>query len=303
MTEFSKRILESYQVRKTKKQKTAFIDFMKTQIPELKVEEEKFPKCRNLVVGDLVGARVVFTAHYDTCAALPVPNLITPKNILFTLLYGILLVIPLLALSVGATFLVGFLTSSFWLSYFTFLIVMLGLASLMIVGKPNKHTVNDNTSGVITLCELMEALSEEQRAKAAFVFFDHEETGLLGSSIFRIHHKEEMQDKLLINFDCVSDGDHLMLVLSKKAEPQYRACVEAAFPPQEGKEILIEKAAKVFYPSDQMGFPQTIAACALKKSKVLGLYMDRIHTRRDTVMDEQNIEIFCSGMKALTEIL
>ena len=44
MNETSKEILENYQVRKTKAQKTRFIEFMETRYPELRVEEGGFPK-------------------------------------------------------------------------------------------------------------------------------------------------------------------------------------------------------------------------------------------------------------------
>ena len=47
MTELSKIILDKWQVRKTRQQKTAFIDFMKSQIPELTVEEGGSGACRS----------------------------------------------------------------------------------------------------------------------------------------------------------------------------------------------------------------------------------------------------------------
>ena len=39
MTSLSEEILKKYQVRKTKAQKTRFIEFMQSKLPELKVEE------------------------------------------------------------------------------------------------------------------------------------------------------------------------------------------------------------------------------------------------------------------------
>jgi hypothetical protein len=36
---------------------------------------------RNIVIGNPDTAKVLYTAHYDTCARLPFPNFITPKNI------------------------------------------------------------------------------------------------------------------------------------------------------------------------------------------------------------------------------
>ena len=112
MNEISREILEKYQVRKTNAQKTAFIAYMQEKYPRLHVEEGGFPRCRNLVVGDPAWAKMVFCAHYDTCAVMPFPNLITPKNILFYLLYSILVCLPFLALGGVATVLMSFLTDS-----------------------------------------------------------------------------------------------------------------------------------------------------------------------------------------------
>ena len=89
MRDISWEILEKYQVRKTRKQKTEFINFIKERIPEARVEE--VIRSRNIVVGDVEKAKVVLGAHYDTCARLPFPNFLTPKNLFFYLLYSILL--------------------------------------------------------------------------------------------------------------------------------------------------------------------------------------------------------------------
>lgn len=298
MTELSEKILSSYQVRKTKKQKTEFIDFLKREIPELRVEEGGPLKSRNLVVGDVKSARVVLAAHYDTCAVLPFPNLITPKNFAFTLLYGILIALPFLILMVGTEILLNLLTDNFYLAYWTALFVFLfSYLGVFMGGVPNKNTVNDNTSGVITLCELMKLCREKGIRDVAFVFFDHEETGLFGSSCFRKLHKNEMKEKLLINFDCVSDGDHVLFVLNKPASDGYEDALRAALPETSAKTAHLEKASNTFYPSDQMGFHTSMAVSAMKKAPILGLYLDRIHTKKDTVMDETNIAYICESME------
>ena len=78
LTELSRKILEDYQVRKTKKQKQAFIELLQTYIPGLQVQKMGIPKSQNLVIGDPKTAKVLLSAHYDTCAQLPFPNFITP---------------------------------------------------------------------------------------------------------------------------------------------------------------------------------------------------------------------------------
>ena len=100
MTEISKEILEKYQVRKTKAQKTAFIEFIRAHFPEAKIEEGGFPDNRNIVIGNPDSAKAVFGAHYDTCAVLPVPNFIMPKSFLMSILYALVLVVPMAVIAV-----------------------------------------------------------------------------------------------------------------------------------------------------------------------------------------------------------
>ena len=291
MTDFSASILQHYQVRKSKKQKTEFIELLRRQMPELQIEEGGCFKARNLLVGDLSQAKVILSAHYDTCARMPLPNFITPKNPLLSILYGFVLVIPMLLIAILFSTVLHFLTDSFWLNYISNLALWIGMLLLLLIGPHNPHTVNDNTSGVITLCEIYAALTPEERKKVLFVFFDLEEAGLLGSSYFRKRHKKELTDKLLINFDCVSDGDYLLTAVSKNARATYGQQIEDTFQSTEEKTFLLERAEKTYYPSDQMGFPQHIAVAALKKNKLIGYYMDKIHTAKDTVFDERNVSL------------
>lgn len=295
MTTLSERIFSDYQVRKTKTQKLRFIELMKSRFPELRIEESRILHSRNLVIGDLEQARVILSAHYDTCAALPFPNFIMPKSLLITVLYSLLICIPFFLIAFGFNFLLALVTDNFMLHYWLTMAMLLGLIVLVFfLGPPNKHTANDNTSGVITLCELLERLPQEQRKKVVFVFFDNEENGLLGSAFFRKLHKKEINDKLILNFDCVSDGDHILLVLNKKAEKQHGAKLREIFQSTEEKTVWIEKSSRAMYPSDQAGFPQSVAVAAMKKLPALGLYLDRIHTGRDTVFDRKNVDYICS---------
>ena len=295
MTPFSQRILSDWQVRKTKKQKLAFIRLMQSRFPELRVEESKIIHNRNLVAGDLETAEFILSAHYDTCAVLPFPNFVMPKNILMTVLYSLLICIPFFLIAFGFNFLLALVTDNFFVHYWSSFILIIGLIILVFfAGIPNRHTANDNTSGVITLCELMERMPEEMRKKVLFVFFDNEENGLLGSAFFRKLHKKELNNKLILNFDCVSDGDHILLVLNKAARKKYGGRLEAAFQSTAEKTVHLEKSSSAMYPSDQAGFPMSAAVAALKKLPLLGLYLDRIHTGRDRVFDERNIEYLCT---------
>lgn len=266
---------------------------MQSSFPELKIQEGGFPKCRNLIIGDPEQAKVILCAHYDTCAQLPFPNFIMPKNPLLSILYSVLLIVPMFLVVFLVNLLLNLITDNYWIHYWLSLATYAGLLLLMIGGPANKHTANDNTSGVIVLCELLQILTPDIRKKAAFIFFDHEETGLIGSSFFRSQYKQVANDKLLINFDCVSDGDYFLVSATKKARSLHGSLLKASFTPTEDKTILFTRSEKTYYPSDQLGFKNAVAVAALKHKRFLGYYMDRIHTSRDTAFNKQNIKLLC----------
>ena len=298
MTDLSREILLNWQVRKTKAQKLRFIEFLQGRLPGLRVEEGGLPRCRNLVLGDPESADVIFTAHYDTCARLPFPNLVTPKNLLIYLLYQLLILLPFFVLAGLLAWLLILLSVyaplAFMLAWF---FAFGAILYVFLLGPANPHTVNDNTSGVLTLCELIGSLSEEERGRCAFVFFDHEETGLIGSAVFASRHKKALKDRLVINFDCVSDGDHILFVRSRKAKKRTGTAIEDAFLSEWDKQACIEGPFGAFYPSDQVRFPCSVGVAALNKAPLLGLYMARIHTARDTVCDERNFAFLVAGVR------
>lgn len=310
MTQTDEKVLSEYQVRKTKKQRGAFIDYVSRYADSLgyKIGTEKGSfGANNIIVGDPETAKVVYTAHYDTCARLPFPNFITPKNIGIYLLYQLAITVVFMFLPMfiigfvcGYTFddielgaMVTVLLSYAWLIAFMY---------ILIAGPANKNTANDNTSGVAVLLNIMAQVKNEDREKVAFIFFDLEEAGLLGSSAFAKKHKAAMKNKLLINFDCVSDGDNILFVLKKGAK-EYEELLKNAYPCEDGFNVEVLSKG-VFYPSDQAQFPCGVGVAALKKSKKRNiLYMDKIHTKNDVVFDEKNIEYLTAKSVGLVERL
>lgn len=305
MTALSEKILADWQVRKTKKQKTAFIEFMKSQIPEIQVEKGGFGKNRNLVIGDVKSADVILGAHYDTCARMFLPNFLSPKNILLYLLYSLLICIPVFAVAVLINMALHLVTENPLLLYYGTFLPTLAVVYFMFMGGPaNPHTVNDNTSGVVMLCEIWAAMSPQQRGKTAFVFFDNEENGLLGSAFFRKLHKNDgLKKKLMINYDCVSDGEHMLFVLSKPALKAYGDDFVEAFPNGADMTAHVECSSNTMYPSDQAGFPMGVGVAAMKKKWFVGLYINRIHTARDTVLRRENIDYLTAGTLRLLDKL
>lgn len=296
MQELSEKILKEYQVRKTKKQKTEFIDFLKEELRDYKIEVEEggLLKSRNIVVGDLEKCEIVLGAHYDTQPVLPFPNFLAPKNMVAYLLYCFLLFAAIFVIGFVVMFALLLILDNMDLALIIYYSILLCLIGWMFVGKANKHTANDNTSGVITLIEALH--NEDIKDKVCCVFFDHEEVGLFGSAAFAKKHKAILKDKLVMNFDCVSDGDYIMLVINKKAKEAQNKLKES-FKDSENKKFLFESSSNTLYPSDQVNFKKAIGVAAFKRKKFIGYYMDRIHTKKDTIFERENIETIIEGLK------
>ena len=298
MTETSKTILAEFKVRKTKKQKAAFRDWLCGELTAAGYAPtvEKSAVAANVVVGDPESAEVLFTAHYDTQAVLPIPNFITPRNAFWYTLYQFVLV--------GSMFLIAGIAAGLLVLFrlpveaasMAFGMVLLVCCWWLIDGPANQHTVNDNTSGVLTLVETALALPVEDRSKVCFVFFDNEEKGMLGSSAFAGKHKKVKKGKLVVNFDCVSDGSSVQFFPSRKLKKDTAKLnlLENTFRSAGDRQVEIVRGFG-FYPSDNASFRLGAGVCALRKHKVFGWYMSRIHTAKDTVMEEENIELLRDG--------
>lgn len=293
-------VLRTYPVRKTKKQKQAFRDAVEAYASSAgypcRVERGSFG-CRNLILGDPESARYLVTAHYDTCARLPFPNFITPCNFLPFLGYQLLVVVLLLFTAFAVGVLAGFAASSVDIGSAVGYLSIWVLLGLMFAGPANPSNANDNTSGVVTLLEIARTLPENQRHKVCFVLFDLEEAGLLGSASYRKAHRKATDSQLVLNLDCVGDGDHIRLFPThrlkkdrKKLTSLYLACGYFG-----KKDVLVHEKGFSVYPSDQANFPWGVGICALRKGKA-GLYLSRIHTRRDTVLEETNVNILRAAL-------
>ena len=67
-----------------------------------------------------------------------------------------------------------------------------------------------------------------------------------------------------------------------------------------GNKILsLHKKGFYVYPSDQRNFPKGVGIAAFKRSKLLGLYCDKIHTKRDTTLDQTNVNILRAALTTL----
>ncbi len=151
------------------------------------------------------------------------------------------------------------------------------------------------------MLDLIREMPESEREKVAFIFFDLEEAGVFGSAGYASKHKNVTKNTLLLNFDCISDGNNMLFVVRKGAHDAAKQ-IEAAFAANEQFSVEIVKKGAI-YPSDQMNFKRGVGVAALNKTKRGLLYMDKIHTGKDKVYQEENIEFFKNGAIELAKSL
>lgn len=306
--DLQKALLGPYEVRKTWAQKSAFISWVcawakKREIAVSVEESGGRIRSRNIVFGDVDRAHTIITAHYDTCARMLLPNFSTPGCLPLFLLeqtaLTLLIVLGGYVPAKAAFLLPGLpLWASWLLAGVLSVLGSLLVLFLMLAGPANPHTANDNTSGVMAVLLAMERLKDKRGV--AFVLFDNEEKGLLGSLAFIKAHPQAAR-RFLLNLDSVGDGDTLLYTGTKMAmrsiqAKRFFAALEQCAP-EHGMKAVSGEFPKWIYPSDQMLFPRGTAAAALKGKRIL--YLDRIHTARDTVLEERNIACLLRAMEAL----
>ncbi len=309
MNEISCKILDYYQVRKTKKQKEEFRKYIIHELNQYgycpRIQNKGINN--NIIIGNMEKAKIFCTAHYDTQAVLPFPNLIVPNNLFGLILSQLAIIICVLIL----IFLINivFIKLFVWTGLFngfelsiassiSWLIIIIW----MLFGKANKHTANDNTSGVVTIIESAIKLPEDFRDEVCFVLFDNEELGLLGSAAFAKEYKKYIKNKLIINFDCVSDANDIFFFPTKriKNDQSKHEVIIKAFASTNYISVHMNKGFG-FYPSDNFNFKYAYGVCSLKKG--LFYYLDRIHTSRDIIFNEENIELLSDGVCKLVNTI
>ena len=294
-------VLAQFPVRKSKQQKKNFLDAVQTYAAGLgyasTVEEGAFGT-RNLVMGDPEKAAFLVTAHYDTPAASLIPNAVAPNSWVrfYGKVIGIMFFCALIGFSGG--YLMG---KGYWVSGILLLSLSVLLMPLLRMGCANKNNANDNTSGVVTVLEIMRTLLPSYRDKVCFVLFDLEEAGLVGSRQYRKVHKAATEHQLVLNLDCVGDGDEIWFFPSKKLKEDVTAM--ASLRRCTGwfgqKKICLRDKGFFQYASDQKNFPISVGIGAFHNKKGAGPYLTRIHTKQDTILEETNVNILRACISTL----
>jgi len=297
-------VLHQFPVRKTKKQKQAFRDAVQSYGQNLGYEvtvEKGNMGVHNVVIGNPKTAKYLVTAHYDTCARMVLPNFVTPCNGLVYWSYQLFLIFLIFVETFVTTLIICLIAGTTEIASAVAVAAYWFFLLLMMIGPANQSNANDNTSGVVTVLEIARTLPEIQRNKVCFVLFDLEEAGLLGSAAYRKAHKKETDDQIVLNLDCVGDGDNILLFPTKKLKKDvkkfssiFKACGYFG-----NKSILVRDKGYSFYPSDQTNFPYGVGIGAFRIKKGLGHYYSRIHTPKDTILDPTNVNLLRAAITTL----
>jgi hypothetical protein len=257
-------ILINHPIRKTPQQKESFREDVMQYIRELGYEVHREMFCKdgqNIVFGPQDTAQYLITAHYDTPVSIGIPNVCTPCNALRGRLQFLSTFLLSFSMSLGAGLLLkaGHIIPGILL--FAPILIFLYLIRN---GPANVNNANDNTSGIVTLLEIARSLPQAHRNKVCFILFDLEEKGLKGSAAYRKAHKEVTEKQLVLNLDCVGDGDHILFLPTKKARTDEKLISRLNY--LGGwfgkKQILTIHKGYCRYNSDHKNFPLSIAVGA-----------------------------------------
>ena len=299
-------LVEKFPVRRSKDQKEAFRAWVLEQAVQMgyQAQVEAIKDHNNVVIGNPETAKAIFTAHYDTPASFFLPNFMTPCSKAFFYCRQIGMILLMVAIGAAVGIPVGLLTGDERLGFIAGWLVYMAFVMSMIMGPANKHNVNDNTSGVAAVMELMTRIPAEQRGKVAFILFDNEEKGLLGSKAYAKAHPAVKENGFIVNLDCVGDGEHILLACSKKSREMadYTALTQG-MEEQNGRELHILQLEKCVYNSDQKSFKAGSAICACSVRKGIGFFCDKIHTNKDTICSQVNLDFIAGGLTAFVDKL
>ncbi len=300
MKDYLNEINERFPIRRTEEQKKGLFEYVKSEAESVGLSariEQLEKKHNNIVIGDVEKASAVYTAHYDTPARSLVPNLMMPRNPGFAYAYAFGIPLVIAFFSLGVAYAIQALAG---LPYPAFAAIYLGLyfALFFCVMRcgDNKTNKNDNTSGVATVLSIMAKNPKD----AAYILFDNEEKGLLGSKALLKSNKEFWANKPLINFDCVGLGDNIVIVAMGNAEkhPVFEKIADTVKGNNEYNVGLYPKKGSMTN-TDSKNFPCGISVMACKKSKKGVLYTPYIHTKRDTVASSENIYFLADAFSKL----
>ena len=299
MKDYLNDINEKFPIRRTKEQKDKFRNYIKESLDELgyqaKIEclEEKH---NNIIIGDIKTAKVICTAHYDTPARAILPNIMMPRNKPLFFAYQFLMPIIMLIISYGLAYVVSatfnlekrIMLLVFLLFYYIFFFLFYMCGS-------NKHNKNDNTSGVAGVLSTVSNVAKEYKNKVAFILFDNEEKGKKGSKAINKAYPDIFKDKLVLNMDCIGNGNNIIIVgMDGAVNKSEYTLLKETFIPNSLYSVYFFGRKGSECNSDHKSFPCGVGIMACKQNKFVGYYTPYIHTSKDKIANTENIK-FISG--------
>ncbi len=299
-------LCDNYMTRKTRKQKTQFLEFLQTFCSQQgwDCSIQRAGSVRNFIIGNPAEANVIFTAHYDTPIRRLIPSVIYPTSRFHTLWAAGW---PILAL------LFGFVLLSYLLEYSLFqlmlriayFLVILFLCLRLCFGPANYENWNKNTSGIAVLLKLMQTISHNNRHKVAFVFFDDGAAGQNGSRKFKWLSGKVCKEKWIVNLDSVGVGSEFLLFPSTAASGSALAnnllsCIKRQAAKENKHASLITKHRNSWR-ADHRHFFLAVGICAVTPIGGMSQGIQKIGSPHDDHWEEENLSILVKSLRAFVE--
>lgn len=265
MNELSKKIMSELKPRSFKKQKEEFIEHL-TNKYECTFQQNKSGSIRNVVIGDINTAKVIYTTNYDT------PKFTQTNSSPFSenkLLFG-------LNVSTKVFIILFILFIPFYIytmrgnySMYTW---MIGFVPLLIISDHQAKYIT-NTSGVVALIELIDRMSEEEKKNCAFVFFDCKEYYRTGSKAFYKEYKEQLENKFVINLDGVGYGENILLTYKKENQEEIEK-LNHYFDNSDDFNLIKKEKFRRYY-SDHLSFKKSVCVSTASHMKFFGNFINK----------------------------
>lgn len=299
---------QHFPIRKTAAQKQAFRTWVAEEIHQMgykvKVETTVRGKHHNIVAGDPERAAVVFTAHYDTGAKMPLPDLVMPRNIPVSIAYLLLNVLLLLIPSVLVLLIMQGFFGNPQLALLSMVATFAGLMLLITYGPACKRSANGGDSGVAALLSLMAAIPEQERGKLAFILFDAKETSRGGSKGYARDHQQVQYTRLMVNLDCVGTGDQVLCISTELARKcTGHAALERILSETPGLTAHFFSSRTSMMGGDQKSFKCGVALLSATQSTGIGFLIPALRTNRDTKCRPENIAWFTEALSSYVHTL
>ena len=300
MDQYAQRIARDYPVRRKAQEKENMRAYLMGQLREMGYDA-KLNDCgraMNVIAGDPERAKIFYAAHYDTPLHEPLPALICPTRpvtyMLYQALTPILTLVLAFVVSVGVTFVLNWPNMTLPL----FLVLLLGALAYLRWGPSEKDNVNDNASGVAALLRTAEQLTPRYRNDVCFLFLDGGSENMQGAKGFRKRYPSA-KEKPVLCLDCVGSGDELLILPGRGARwnGDLLDAINSSFEISERKTCYDKVDGLVHFPGDQRAFKQGVAICAVRHVRGFGRLI--CPTRRDNVIDEENLELLSRGLVKL----